>query len=130
MVFAEATATGDLLPHAALIGGIIGTIVGCIQLIFGILKQRREDKVSRAKFGYELIDAILANQFVLNLLEGIDALPPNINDIEKVLDSSLSNLSEELQGVQKGLDWLLLDLDRVEHALSADLTDFEVIESH
>jgi hypothetical protein len=118
---------GEDLSHTAIIWTIIGVFVVCIQLGSAILKQRREDKVSRAKFGYDLIDAIFANPLVNKLLEYIDSSPSNIIDVGRALDSSFSNLTEELQAIRNGLDWLLLYFDRLEHALSADLTNFEAI---
>jgi|ERR1700730_2527824 hypothetical protein len=124
---AGATPKGDLLSQAAVIGTIIGVIVGCIQLVLGMLKQSRENKIDRAKFGYGLIDAIFTDNFVLKLLEGVDASPSNINDVREALGPSVSNFNEELQGIRNRIDWLLLYFDRVEHALSADLTTFEVI---
>jgi hypothetical protein len=118
-----ATGQDNFLPHAAVIGSIVAAVVGCIQLLFALAKQRRENKIARAKFGYDLIDSILTNHPVLKLLESMDASTSKAEEVRQALKAPSLARGEEA----KAIDWLLLYFDRLEHALQADLTTFENI---
>lgn len=117
--------------QAAIIGTIMGVIIGSTQLILGIIKQRREDKFNRAKFGFQLIDNLFAEEYAVTLLVVIDHAKENatfdIKDVEKVLDAMGKPRSDRLKSIQGGIDWLLFHFDRMEFAVSAGLTNFESI---
>ena len=111
-----------------MIAGLIAVVFGIINYRFAAAKQRREDKIARAKFGYELIDKLLTNEFALKFLESIDT-SFDIEKIRKALDRSNStdDPDDKSKLARNGFDWLLLHFDRMEHAIQAGLTEIEVI---
>lgn len=117
----------DAPSVASIVIAALVALVGVINLRLGAAKQRREDDIGRAKFGYELIDAIFDDKKVMVLLEGIDATPGNLLDVERVLQPTGEKLSHKDQAIEDGVDSLLVYFDRIEHAITADLTTFETI---
>jgi hypothetical protein len=78
-------------------------IVAGIQLGLGIYEQWRENKVSRAKFGCDLVEAIFANELVLKCLNQIDA-SLKIDAVRRALDLSLLELDDDAQRLREGID--------------------------
>jgi hypothetical protein len=114
----------DVLTQGVAVGAIVGTILGIIQFRFNVLKRNRDEELSRAKFGYELIDAIFENDIVQTFLDELDTGQKS-DEIRAALVPYWNK--PELLYLRNGIDWLLLYLDRVEHAITCGLTEFEVV---
>ena len=101
-------------------GAAFTAVIAVLQLLFNVIKQHRENKVSRAKFGYELIDEMFSNESILWLVESLDKAPkPNVEsfvaDLKTALDLSVEGNSERISSMREAVDWLLFYFDRIGH---------------
>jgi hypothetical protein len=122
--------------QAAIIGSIIGSILGVIQLIFSLLKQHRDTRIERAKFGYELLDEVLKNEWSSELLNALDSslqdrgrrkskMTHLADDFARWFRDKESLPKDRKDDVFTHLDWLLYFYDRFEHAIEGGLTTFD-----
>src|SRR5262249_45185888 len=113
---------------AAWQAAIVGAVLGAIQLVLGLLKQHRDTRIERAKFGYDLLDRMFADEWASDLLYALDRSFENAGRRK----GKMGNLREEFvtrfgkNGVLSSdrtsdlyarVDALLYFCDRMEHAL-------------
>ena len=58
--------------QAAIVGSIVGTVLGVVNLGLGLLRQGREDKRKRAEAGFKLTDEMFKDKSVTDLLDALD----------------------------------------------------------
>lgn len=118
---------------------IVGTMLSAVTLGLGVWRQRREDKRKRAEAGYNLTDEMFTDEGVIELLYALDAtsLPgqhQNQRAAQLAADcEAYFGRGEELPDDRPQALWSRFDdmsfyLDRMEHAIQSDITDFCSVE--
>jgi hypothetical protein len=123
--------------EAAIIGTIVSLPLAIAQFLYTLKKQRRDQRIEQAKFGYELLDSVFEDEWAGDLLYSLDgsyekagrpkgsaARAQDFIAVFKNGDSLPEGRSLELHS---RVDALLYYLDRFEHAIRADLTTFDTL---
>jgi hypothetical protein len=124
---------------AAWQAAVVGAILAVIQLALGLWKQRRDTRSERAKFGYELLDSLFADEWSSDLLYALDNSFENTGrrkgkmttlavDFAVLFRDENGTLSDDRRReVYARLDALLYFCDRFEHAIESRLTTFDAV---
>jgi hypothetical protein len=121
----------NILQLLAWLGSAAVALIGIIQFGLGFWRQRRETREAQAKFAYELLDKMFADDYVNEFLYSLDgAATEQTKGSPQVLASfdALFGDSGEKAPVEgkilaySRLDAFLYFADRFEHAICAKLT--------
>ncbi len=132
----------DMNELSVIVGVGIGLISG-IQILFGLRRDGREARHQQAKAGYELVDALFDDEEAGPLLAALDTglehshltsrRTQEAQKIAQAFDYAFGNGRDQVQphltAVRIQFDAVLYYLDRFEHAIRADITTFDDVQS-
>lgn len=128
----------DTFQIAAWQAAVIGVIIGAIQLLLGLIRQRKVDRQAQAKAGYELVDALFDDAFAIEFLYAIDRIADGkTRHVNSTIESDFWTHFEaphktippaRLALVHSRLDAVIYYLDRFEHAIRSGITQFSDVE--
>jgi hypothetical protein len=123
--------------QAAAVGALIGALIAIIQLAFGVVRQSRESRIARARFGYELLDSMFNDEWASEFLYSLDVdrsvIPthgaPDVGTafIAVFSGGDISVPERHQTHMYRCLDAFLYFADRFEHAIRAKLTTFDTL---
>lgn len=127
------------LQELAWLAAAVGALIAIIQLTFNLIRERRVHRQEQARFGYELLDALFDDPIASKVLFRLDSgewkeskRSPDAKFLQlfrRAFGEEIGSGAEELVEVRLQFDNLLYYLDRLQHAIEANLTRFDDVKA-